>query len=60
MAEKSRAEYFRKRREKKKQLVVMIDKEKFEIFDEKLKSQGETKSAWVNAKIDEEISKSEK
>jgi len=55
ISEKSRAEYFRKRREKLKQFVVMVDKEKFYKLDDKLKSENKTKTEWLNAKIDEEI-----
>jgi len=53
----SRAEYFRKRRESLKQFVVMVDKEKFIALDGKLKSEGKTKTSWINAKIDEELGK---
>lgn len=56
IADKSRAEYFRKRREKLKQFVVMVDKDKFQILDDKLKNQGKTKTEWLNIKIDEELS----
>lgn len=34
----------------------MVDKEKFQILDDKLKTQGKTKTEWLNVKIDEEIS----
>ena len=56
ISEKSRADYFRQRREKLKQFVVMVDKDKFHKLDDKLKSQGSNKTKWLNAKIDEEIS----
>jgi hypothetical protein len=55
ITDKSRAEYFRKRREKLKQFMVMVDKEKFAKLDDKLKRQRKTKTEWLNAKIDEEL-----
>ena len=55
IADKSRADYFRQRREKLKQFVVMVDKEKFQKLDNKLKSLNSNKTEWLNAKIDEEI-----
>jgi hypothetical protein len=55
VAEKSRADYFRERRKSLKQFIVMVDKDRFVRLDDKLKSQGKTKTEWLNAKIDEEI-----
>ena len=55
MAENSRAEYFRKRRQEKKQLVFMIDRQKAEKLDDLLKSRGEGRTEWLRRKIDEEI-----
>lgn len=55
MAQESRAEYFRERRKIMKQFVVMIDKEKFEKLDQKLKADGTTKSEWLRRKVDEEL-----
>lgn len=57
VAQKSRAEYFRKRRESLKQFNVAIPKEKLEKFEEKLKTKNQTKTAWLTQKIDEELSK---
>lgn len=57
MAEKSRADYFKKRRESRKSFSVLLDKEKAERFEEKLKIINKTKSNWLNEKIDEELNK---
>lgn len=57
MPPESRAEYFRKRRESVGQLNISVAKEKLTALDEKLKSKGQTKTQWVNEKIDEELSK---
>lgn len=56
MDQKSRAEYFRDRRKKLKQLVFMVDKEKAEKLDEVLKSRNESRIDWFRRKLDEEIS----
>lgn len=55
MAPESRAEYFRELRKKKKQFVVLVDNEKMHRLDEKLKKNRETRTAWLNRKIDEEL-----
>lgn len=55
MAPESRAEYFRELRKKKKQFVVLVDHEKMKLLDEKLAEKRETRTAWLNRKIDEEI-----
>lgn len=57
MSPESRAEYFRQRRKTMKQFVVMIEKEKFEKLDQKLKADGTTKSEWFRRKVDEELGK---
>ena len=56
MAEKSRAEYFRELRKTKKQFVFMVDKEKAEALDKKLKQRGEGRTEWFKRKLDEELS----
>ena len=56
MAEKSRAEYFRELRKAKKQLVLMVDKEKAEALDRKLAQKGESRTEWFRKKLDEELS----
>lgn len=55
MADKSRAEYFRNRRKAKKQLVFMVDPQKAEKLDAKLKAEGIGRTEWLRRKIDEEI-----
>lgn len=52
---KSRAEYFRERRKEKRQLVFMVDRDKADKLDEKLKKNQETRTAWFRRKLDEEI-----
>lgn len=55
MAPESRAEYFRKRRKTIGQLNVAVPKDKLAALEQKLKSVGQTKTQWVNQKIDEEL-----
>jgi len=55
LAEKSRADYFRKRREEKGQFYAEIEKVKLLKLSEKLDLQGKTKTTWLNEKIDEEL-----
>ena len=57
MAEKSRAEYFRERRKSKKSFGALLDREKVEKMEAKLKDQNTTKAEWIEKKIDEELSK---
>ena len=57
MTEKSRAEYFRKLRKEKKQLVFMVDQEKAEALDRKLAERGEGRTEWFRKKLDEELGK---
>ena len=57
VAEISRADYFKKRRESRKSFSVLLDKEKAERLEEKLKIINKTKSNWLNEKIDEELNK---
>lgn len=45
------------RREGKKNFSVLIDKNKAENLEKKLKSQSKTKAAWLEEKIDEELKK---
>lgn len=52
MADKSRAEYYRKRRETRKQFMVLLDKVKLDRFDQKLKSMGKTRAEWLRETID--------
>lgn len=55
MDKKSRAEYFRKRREGKRVFTTIIDGPKMELLEKKLQEKGQTKINWINQKIDEEI-----
>lgn len=57
MADKSRAEYYRKRRETRKQFMVLMDKEKLDRFDQKLKEMGKTRADWLRERVDEELGK---
>lgn len=57
MSPESRAEYFKKRRETRKHFSVLIDREKAEAIEKKLREEGKTKTAWVEEKIDEELGK---
>ena len=57
VADKSRAEYYRKRRETRKQFMVLMDKEKLEHFDQKLKDMGKSRADWLRVKVDEELGK---
>lgn len=56
IADKSRAEYFKERRKSQKTFSVVMEREKMERFEEKLKKKNQTKTEWLNAKIDEELS----
>lgn len=55
MENKSRAEYFKKRRETIGQFSVSVPKVKLKALDKKLKEQGKAKTTWLNEKIDEEL-----
>jgi hypothetical protein len=54
---KSRANYFKERRKSRKDFGVLIDREKLETLEAKLKNENKTKTAWLNEKIDEELKK---
>lgn len=55
MAEKSRAEYFKKRRQGMKQFNVTLEREKIEALENKLEAAGKTRKQWLSEKIDEEL-----
>jgi len=55
VAEKDRSEYFRARRQSMKQYAFLIDKERAEKFEQKLKERNIGKTEWFRQKIDEEI-----
>lgn len=57
MTNKSRAEYFRKRRENRKTFGALIDKDKAEKFEKILENRNQSKKDWLESKIDEEILK---
>lgn len=57
VARKDESEYFKKRRETIGQFSVSVSREKLKALNEKLKEKGQTKTAWLNEKIDEEIGK---
>ena len=57
MTAKSRAEYYRKRRETIGQFSVPLSREKLEALTEVLQMQGKTKTQWLAEKVDEELGK---
>ena len=57
IAENSRADYMRKRREGKKTFSALIDKEKADSLEKKLQEENRSKTSWLEEKIDEEIGK---
>ena len=57
MTSKSRASYFRKRRENKKTFGALIDKDKIESLEVILQERNQSKKDWLESKINEEISK---
>lgn len=59
IADKSRADYMKARREKQKTFSVTIDRDKMLKFEKKLSEQEKTKAEWLNEKIDEELENKE-
>lgn len=57
IAQESRADYFKKRREEYKAFHVEVVRDKMEIFEKKLAEKKTTKKQWLDEKIDEEIGK---
>ncbi len=57
MPRKSRADYFKKRRENLKHFNVVLPKELVESIEKRLYELGKTKTAWLIEKIDEELKK---
>lgn len=57
LQDKSRSDYFKERRKTIGQFSVSVARDKLDALDKKLKEKGQTKTAWLNEKIDEEISK---
>lgn len=56
MVQKSRAEYFRKRRETRRHFSVLVDKEQIEALENKLQELGITKTQWFEEKLKETLS----
>lgn len=54
-AKRERADYFKERRKTIGQFSVSVNREKLDSLDKRLKEKGQTKTAWLNEKIDEEI-----
>lgn len=57
IAENSRANYFKERREKFKAFHVEVEKEKMEAFEQKLSIKKQSKKEWLDEKISEELKK---
>lgn len=57
IAENSRADYFKERREKFKAFHVEVEREKMESFEKKLTDKNVSKKKWLDEKIDEELKK---
>lgn len=57
MVDRKRADYFKERRKTIGQFSVSVSREKLDALDKKLCEKGKSKTAWLNEKIDEEISK---
>ena len=56
MSPENRAEYFRERRRKLRQLVFMLDPDKADQLDAKLQQRGETRAGWFRRIVDRELS----
>lgn len=57
IAENSRADYFKERREKFKAFHVEVEKEKMEAFEQKLSIKKQSKKEWLDERISEELKK---
>ena len=57
IAEESRADYFRERREKFKAFHVEVERNKMESFERKLLEKKKSKKEWLDEKIDDELKK---
>lgn len=55
MKQKSRADYFRKRRKEIGQFNVPVPRNKLDALTKKLESDGKTKTTWLAEKIAEEL-----
>lgn len=54
---KSRSEYFQERRKKKYTFYATIDKEKGQALEKHLQENNQTKTSWLNEKIDQDTKK---
>lgn len=57
IADNSRADYFKQRRRSRKSFNVLLERDKAEKFEQRLKEIKKTKAEWLNEKIDEELIK---
>lgn len=57
MANESRAEYFRERRKKLKQVAFMVDHDRIEKLDKILKKENLGRTEWFKRAIDEYVSR---
>ena len=53
----NQTEYMKSRRESKKTFSALVDKEKMEKLEKKLKDENLSKTKWLEKKIDEELDK---
>ena len=51
MANKSRAEYFRKRRETNRQFTIWLRKDYLDKIDQMMKEKGISRTEWVKQKL---------
>ncbi len=57
IAENSRANYFKERRERFKAFHVEVEREKMEALEQKLLVKNQSKKEWLDEKISEELKK---
>lgn len=55
VAKNNRSDYFKERRKTIGQFSVSVSRDKLDALDKKLQEKGQTKTSWLNEKIDEEI-----
>ncbi len=60
MATDDRADYFRQRRQRMRQLTFWLDPKKTEELDDALRQRNESRAAWFRRIVDREISKGKK
>lgn len=59
MADDKRTDYFRQRRQRMKQIVFLIDKDKGEALDATLAEKGIGRTEWFRRVVDREIGEKE-